>query len=221
MKKFILLTILPVCFSNAQSIHTYNFKVNPGTESSVGSLFSEFHGKYKRKSGGVTLQRVRFLDGVTHRIMVYGNPKDWGTEEKRPQMAWQSYLRGMRSLRSSAKGSYTAKSMYWKGGDRDKYKVSRQWLFKAKDPSKYASAYVKFAKAIEPMIGERMMGVGKIEMGDLGGATHYSVFYGESMQDLEIMADKIRASKAFQEFVKTNGGREILVSYMVTDLIRN
>ena len=89
------------------------------------------HGKYKRKSGGVTLQRVRFLDGVTHRIMVYGNPKDWGTEEKRPQMAWQSYLRGMRSLRSSAKGSYTAKSMYWKGGDRDKYKVGRQWLFKA------------------------------------------------------------------------------------------
>ena len=122
MKKFILLTILSMCFSNAQSIHTYNFKVNPGTESSVGSLFSEFHGKYKRKSGGVTLQRVRFLDGVTHRIMVYGNPKDWGTEEKRPQMAWQSYLRGMRSLRSSAKGSYTAKSMYWKGGDRDNIK---------------------------------------------------------------------------------------------------
>ena len=73
MKKFILLTIISMCFSNAQSIHTYNFKVNPGTESSVGSLFSEFHGKYKRKSG--TLQRVRFLDGVTHRIMVYGNPK--------------------------------------------------------------------------------------------------------------------------------------------------
>ena len=34
------------------------------------------------------------------------------------------------------------------------------------------------------------------------------------------MADKIRASKAYQEFVKTNGGSEILVSYMVRDLIR-
>ena len=86
MKKFILLTIISVCFSNAQSIHTYNFKVNPGTESSVGSLFSEFHGKYKRKSGGVTLQRVRFLDGVTHRIMVYGNPKIG--EPKKKDLKW-------------------------------------------------------------------------------------------------------------------------------------
>ena len=62
--------------------------------------------------------------------------------------------------------------------------------------------------------------VDKLEMGDLNGATHYTVFYGENMQDLDIMADKIRASKAYQEFVKTNGGSEILVSYMVRDLIR-
>ena len=63
------------------------------------------------------------------------------------------------------------------------------------------------------------MGVGKIEMGIQWGNSLYC-FYGENMQDLDIMADKIRASKAYQEFVKTNGGSEILVSYMVRDLIR-
>ena len=54
---------------------------------------------------------------------------------------------------------------------------------------------------------------------DRNGATHYTVFYGENMQDLDIMADKIRASKAYQEFIKTNGGTDLLVSYMVADLI--
>ena len=219
MKKFILITILTICFANAQSITTYNFKVNPGSEGQIGTLFSEYHGKYKRKSGGVILQRVRYLDDVTHRIIVYGDPKNWGYVDGRPETAWRAYVRGTRLHRSAAKGSYTAKSMYWKSGDREKYNVGRQWLFKAKDPSKYAAAYVKFAKAIEPIIGERMMGVGKIEMGDLNGATHYTVFYGENMQDLDIMADKIRASKAYQEFIKTNGGTDLLVSYMVADLI--
>ena len=163
---------------------------------------------------------MRFLNDVTHRVLYYGDPENWGMKEKVPQEAWSNYINRMRIHRNPGKGSYTAKSMYWKGGDREKYNVGRQWLFKAKDPSKYAAAYVKFAKAIEPIIGERMMGVGKIEMGDLNGATHYTVFYGENMQDLDIMADKIRASKAYQEFVKTNGGSEILVSYMVRDLIR-
>ena len=220
MKKIILITFLTICFAKAQSIRTFNFVADTDDASIIGEIFNDFHGKYKKKSGGVILQRVRFLNDVTHRVLYYGDPENWGMKEKVPQEAWSNYINRMRIHRNPGKGSYTAKSMYWKGGDREKYNVGRQWLFKAKDPSKYAAAYVKFAKAIEPIIGERMMGVGKIEMGDLNGATHYTVFYGENMQDLDIMADKIRASKAYQEFVKTNGGSEILVSYMVRDLIR-
>ena len=52
------------------------------------------------------------------------------------------------------------------------------------------------------------------------GATHYTVFYGEDMNDVEIITDKIRNTKAFQEFVKNNGGSETLVSFGVEDLLR-
>ncbi len=128
-------------------------------------------------------------------------------------------MRGTRPFRRPTEGSYTATSAYWKAGDREKYNYGQQWLLKVKDPAKYASAWIKFAKAIEPMIGERMIGLGSISMGDLGGATHYTVFYGQSMNDLEVMIGKIRKSKAYQEYVKNRGEMEIIKSFAVQDLL--
>ena len=220
MKKFLLLFLLSAFFVNAQSIRVFNVKVNPGDQSSVAQLFEDYHGKGKRKSGSVHLQRVRFLNDVTHRILLTGDPSNWGNETERPASEWQAYYRGNRSLRTAGPGSYTATSLYWKDGDRDKYHSGQQWLVKVNDPAKYLAAFIKMAKAVGPMIGDRMMGVGAIRMGDLNGATHYTVFYGEDMNDVEIITDKIRNTKAFQEFVKNNGGSETLVSFGVEDLLR-
>ena len=205
MKKFLLLFLLSAFFVNAQSIRVFNVKVNPGDQSSVAQLFEDYHGKGKRKSGSVHLQRVRFLNDVTHRILLTGDPSNWGNETERPASEWQAYYRGNRSLRTAGPGSYTATSLYWKEGDRDKYHSGQQWLVKVNDPAKYLAAFTKMAKAVGPMIGDRMMGMGAIRMGDLNGATHYTVFYGEDMNDVEIITDKIRNTKAFQEFVKNNG----------------
>ena len=63
------------------------------------------------------------------------------------------------------------------------------------------------------------MGLGSISMGDLDGATHYTVFYGESMNDLEITLNKIRNSKAYEEFSKARGQNEIIKSFAVEDLL--
>ena len=177
MKKFLLLFLLSAFFVNAQSIRVFNVKVNPGDQSSVAQLFEDYHGKGKRKSGSVHLQRVRFLNDVTHRILLTGDPSNWGNETERPASEWQAYYRGNRSLRTAGPGSYTATSLYWKEGDRDKYHSGQQWLVKVNDPAKYLAAFTKMAKAVGPMIGDRMMGMGAIRMGDLNGATHYTVFY--------------------------------------------
>ena len=56
-------------------------------------------------------------------------------------------------------------------------------------------------------------------MGDLDGATHYTVFYGEDMNDLEIILNKIRNSKAYEEFTETRGENEIIKSFSVEDLL--
>jgi hypothetical protein len=53
---------------------------------------------------------------------------------------------------------------------------------------------------------------------DLDGAAHYTVFYGENMNDSEIILNKIRTFKAYEEFVKTRGENEIIKSFSVEDL---
>jgi len=220
MKNFFLLSILTFALSlNAQNIRVYNLNVAPNNAGSVADLFDEYHSKGKRKSGNVILQRVQFQNNVTHRVLLTGDPNNWGSAIERPNSEWRAYLRGTRAFRRPTEGSYTATSAYWKAGERKKYNYGQQWLLKVKDPAKYASAWIKFAKAIEPMIGDRMIGLGSISMGDLGGATHYTVFYGESMNDLEVMIGKIRKSKAYQEYVKNRGEMEIIKSFAVQDLL--
>ena len=220
MKKTIFLLLFTFTISvSAQSIRVYNLNVAPENAASVGDLFKEYHEKGKRKSGTVTLQRVRFQNHVTHRVILTGDPNNWGSAIERPDSDWRAYLRGTRAFRRSSEGSYTARSAYWKNGDREKYHVGQQWLIRVEDPAKYAAAWIKFAKAIEPMIGDRMMGLGAINMGDLDGATHYTVFYGEDMNDLEIILNKIRTSKAYEEFAKTRGKNEIIKSFSVEDLL--
>ena len=220
MKKIILLTLLCTTFLlSAQNIRVYNLNVDPQDAGSVAELFKEYHSKGKRKSGNVILQRVRFHNNVTHRVLLTGDPNNWGSAIERPESDWRAYLRGTRHFRKQTMGSYTASSAYWKAGDREKYNYGQQWLIKVKDPAKYASAWMKFAKDIEPMVGDRMMGLGSISMGDLEGATHYTVFYGENMNDLEITLAKIRKSKAYQEFAKNRGENEIIKSFAVQDLL--
>jgi hypothetical protein len=51
------------------------------------------------------------------------------------------------------------------------------------------------------------------------GATHYAVFYGDNLSDVELTMDKIRASKAFAEMIENRGEVEILNSYMVSTLM--
>ena len=220
MKKIILLSLLCTTFLlSAQNIRVYNLNVDPQDAGSVAELFKEYHSKGKRKSGNVILQRVQFHNNVTHRVLLTGDPNNWGSAIERPESDWRAYLRGTRHFRKPTMGSYTASSAYWKAGDREKYNFGQQWLIKVKDPAKYASAWIKFAKDIEPMVGDRMMGLGSISMGDLEGATHYTVFYGENMNDLEITLAKIRKSKAYQEFAKNRGENEIIKSFAVQDLL--
>ena len=219
MKKILFLLLFITMSISAQSIRVYNMSVAPQDQSAVGDLFEEYFGSGKRKSGNVTLQRVNFLNGVSHRVIMTGDPNNWGSTIDRPDSDWAAFTRGLNHYRERADGSYTASSAYWKNGDREKYNYGQQWLIKVKEPKKYAAAWVKFAKAIEPMIGDRMMGLGALSMGDVDGASHYTVFYGQSLNDLDIILNKIKNSEAYKEFSKSRGENVIIKSFAVQDLL--
>ena len=94
MKKTVFLLTLLFSFSLVaqRSLRVFNLNVKRGYESSVVETFSDFSSGEKWKSGGVMLQAVRFKNGVTHRIVVWGDPENWGTERERTDDEWDLYL---------------------------------------------------------------------------------------------------------------------------------
>jgi len=221
MKKSLLFLFLLFSITAiAQNIRVYNQYVDTEDVVAYAKTFKDFNEEFKRKSGAIGLQRVQFLNEVTHRVIITGDPSNWGVENPADQVDRDNYFNTVSHYRSKSDGSYTAKSLYWKAGDRVKNNTGQQWLIKVDNPAKYLAAFTKFAKAVEPMIGTRMMGLGAINMGDVDGATHYTVFYGENLNDLDVILEKVRATKAYKEFSATRGDQEIIKSFMVQDLLR-
>ncbi len=217
-KVLIFIALLATSFSYAQSIRVYNFNFNDGVESEVGKIFKEFQDR-ERNSGYAILQRVSFLDGVTHRALFTGDPANWGFKEEVGDAEWDGFLSRMwMHQRAKAPGSFTAKSLAWKEGDREKNNVGQMWIMKVADSKKYLAAHNKFVEQTADIIGDRSIGFGKLNMGR-NGATHYAVFYGDNLSDVELTMDKVRASKAYEELVENRGAAEVLNSYMVNTLM--
>ena len=116
---------------------------------------------------------------------------------------------------SKAPGSYTGNSLVRFEGDREKNNVGQIWIMKVADSNKYINAYKKFIEQVADILGDRSVGFGKMNMGR-NGATHFAVFYGDNLSDVEITMDKIISSKAFIEMVENRGEVEILNSFMVS-----
>ena len=220
MKKIVLIfnVLIIADFTIAQSIRAYNWDFKNGSEAQVEKIFEQYFNR-ERKSGSAILQRVRFLDNVTHRILITGDPANWGSKEEITDVEWNAFLRGMwMHQKSRAPGSYTGKSVAWIEGDREKNNVGQIWIMKVDDSNKYLNAHNKFIKQVADILGDRSIGFGKMNMGR-NGATHYAVFYGDNLSDVELTMDKIRASKAFVEMIENRGKVEILNSFMVTTLM--
>ena len=220
MKKIVLIFIVFMIadFTFAQSIRVYNWDFKNGSEAQVEKIFEQYFNR-ERKSGSAIFQRVRFLDNVTHRILITGDPANWGSKDEITDVEWNAFLRGMwMHQQSKAPGSYTGKSLVWVEGDREKNNVGQIWIMKVADSNKYINAYKKFIEQAADILGDRSVGFGKMNMGR-NGATHFAVFYGDNLSDVEITMDKIRSSKAFVEMVENRGEVEILNSFMVSTLM--
>ena len=122
MKKNVLISIalMVTDLVFAQSIRVYNWDFKNGSEAQVEKIFEQYFNR-ERKSGSAIFQRVRFLDNVTHRMLITGDPANWGSKDEITDVEWNAFLRGMwMHQQSKAPGSYTGKSLVWFEGDREK-----------------------------------------------------------------------------------------------------
>ena len=216
MKKTTFLLTLLFSFSLVaqRSLRVFNLNVKRGYESSVVETFSDFSSGEKWKSGGVMLQAVRFKNGVTHRIVVWGDPENWGTERERTDDEWDLYLERMNNFTypntaDSAMGSILA----FTEGDWKKNLSARVYDVKVHEPDKFKKAWDKNAKAAEKILGDRRIGLVSYELGGTPGATHGLVIYGKNPNDVQVTLRKIQKPNAFQEYISSRGKVDYIQSY--------
>lgn len=216
MKKFILLFGL-VCSNltfSQTSIRVVDFDVKWGAEEEVAKLFADYHNS-ERKSGIALLQKISYLKNVTHRAVFVGDPSNWGRKKEKTSAEWDAYRGKMRRLLNNAEASVVMTNLRWRKGNMEKNKVSKNWDMKIKDPVKFLKAYDKFIKAIDNILGDRIIAVESIDLGGNGG-THRSWINGTDLNDLILLEREIQKTKAFQTFIEERGEVELINSYLRT-----
>ena len=128
MKK--LLMLLALVFTTSIFAQTsgriYNMKVMPGHAPSVLNIFSDFaEGQEWNEGSGVMLQSVQFKNGVTHRILAWGNPENFGTKQEKTDSEWTAYLEQLNNHLSFANDSSVITSLGFSEGDVSKNKSAK------------------------------------------------------------------------------------------------
>ena len=204
-----------------RTVYFNNLNVIRGHEGDVVETFSDFSGNEKWKSGGVLLQSVNFKNEVTHRIVVYGDPENWGTERDRSDDEWELYREKISNYTYPNPIDRSMGSIInFSEGDRDKYKTARVYDVRVHEPVKFLSAWNKNVKEAKKILGDRRIGLVSYEVGGTPGATHGLVVYGKNNNDVQVILRKIQKTKAFQEYISDRGKVDYIQTYSVTTIKR-
>jgi hypothetical protein len=214
--------LLLFVFVNAQtSGRIYNMKVMPGHAPSVLNLFTDFaEGHEWNEGSGVILQSVQFKNGVTHRVLAWGDPENFGAKQEKTDSEWTAYLEQLNNHLSFANDSSVITSLGFSEGDASKNKSAKIFDLKVHEPAKFKLAFDKIVKQNKSILGDRRMGLLSIDAGGTLGATHSIVVYGKGLNDLVLLERKFRNSKGFGDYIKDRGKVEYIQNYYINTLAR-
>jgi|TARA_B110000263_G_C15236241_1_gene477168 hypothetical protein len=214
--------LLLFVFVNAQtSGRIYNMKVMPGHAPSVLNLFTDFaEGHEWNEGSGVMLQSVQFKNGVTHRVLAWGDPENFGAKQEKTDSEWTAYLEQLNNHLSFANDSSVITSLGFSEGDASKNKSAKIFDLKVHEPAKFKLAFDKIVKQNKSILGDRRMGLLSIDAGGTPGATHSIVVYGKGLNDLVLLERKFRNSKGFGDYIKDRGKVEYIQNYYINTLAR-
>ena len=219
---FYLLTFLICSAAIAQNtVYVYNLNVKRGHAAEVVKTFSDFAGGEKWKTGGVMLQSVGFKNDVTHRIVVWGDPENWGIERERSDEEWALYNARMSKYTypnsiDNAMGSI----INFSEGDWKNNTSARVYDVRVHEPTKFLSAWNKNVKEAKKILGDRRIGLVRYEVGGTPGATHGLIVYGKNNNDVQVTLRKIQKTKAFKEYMSARGKVDYIQTYTVNTVKR-
>ena len=159
--------------------------------------------------------------GVTHRIVVYGDPENWGTERERTEDEWSIYRERMnRYTHPNSIDSAMGSIINFSDGDREKNKTARVYDVRVHEPEKFLKAWNKNVKEAKSILGDRRIGLISYEVGGASGATHALVVSGENDNDVQVTLRKIQKTKAFKEYIESRGKVDYIQTFAITTVIR-
>lgn len=224
MKKLFISIIFITTFSvSAQtSARFYNMNVKSGHAESVLNIFNDFNEGAKWKPGsGVMLQRVMFKNDVTHRIITWGDPENWGSTTQKTSAEWRAYLEKMNNHRDPSVDSAIVTSYGFTDGDIEGNPTAKVFDIHIHEPAKFKAAFDILVKQNQSIIGNRRMGLIQYDAGGTPGATHGIVVYGKNINDLVIIERRFRDSEGFSDYLKNRGKVEYKLNYIVNTLSRS
>jgi hypothetical protein len=227
MRRFVLLFALLLAFAvNAQDTYftTYSFVVEPQEEATVRQLVDDYYSKNKPEGVFVRLFENHFHDGgntATHAIVFTGSLDDLskmydgGSSE-----SFSLFLTRLNQHIKDGNGSAMGHHLAIYGDTNTRYPFQRYYYLKVKDPAAFDTAYKKFQAAHNPT--GVIVNMGDISVGNApNGPNRWAISGFKTMKaamggqnSLLSGAALTAREKAWDEFLATNGGAEVLRSGM-------
>jgi hypothetical protein len=168
------------------------------------------------------LQSVSFRNDITHRIVFYGDPSNWGPVEDKPDGAWDNFLGQLYSLTyPNPQDNALLSILSWSSGDdNEEYNTGKIWDIKVDNPAKMKAAFDELTEKNQDILDGRSVGLIQYDAGGPDGATHSIILYGKSMNDITLKEREIRSAKQFSEYLSKRGNVEYLKTYIINIVSR-
>lgn len=222
MKKNALCFIFFLCsISYSQNtVEYYNIHIKRDHAADFKAVFDEFQKGQEWKSGGIILQSVQFRNDITHRVVVWGDPENWGTTAPRKEFEWAAYrAKRNKYIESRAPDSAMGTILAFTSGDVEANPKGKVWDIKVDNPAKFKAAWDKIVADSKEILGNRRIGLIQYDTGG-NGATHAIVLYGKNTNDLILVERKIKALKGFKTYIADRGKVEYIATFMIKTMSR-
>ena len=151
MKKvsIILLVFFSTLAYSQNAFMVYEFEAKRGCQDAILELADGFWGEANFKSGGINIERMSIGgEPSTHRIVIYGDPANWGRSDTTITKAqWEAFIEKFQNFVEEWTFSTSGEALSWVGGDDEaSYTYGHIYNFKAEDEQAFKNAHDKLVK---------------------------------------------------------------------------
>jgi len=219
MKKLsiILLVFFSTLAYSQNAFKVYEFEAKRGCQDAILELADGFWGEANFKSGGIKIQRMSIGgEPSTHRIVVYGDPANWGRSDTTATNAqWEAFIEKFRNFVEEWTFSTSGEVLSWVGGDDDDpYQYGQIYDFKAEDEQAFKVAHDKIVGELSSVMNGRDIGFGSILINGYEGSTHWAYIGAKNWTDL-VQNRRDMRTKEWEEYYNTRGGVEHIRSFAI------